>query len=75
MASGKKGETWHFGMKMHVATDAIVGIATNVVYDPANEHDITRAREVILDDTTIVYGDAGYLGMAKRDELQDLEHA
>lgn len=73
MASGKKGETWHFGMKMHVATDEVVGIATNVVYGPANEHDITRAREVIPDDTTIVYGDAGYLGMAKRDEFQDLE--
>lgn len=60
-------------MKMHVATDEVVGIATNVVYGPANEHDFTRAREVIPDDTTIVYGDAGYLGMAKRDEFQDLE--
>ena len=28
MASGKKGNTWHFGMKMHVATDECIGIAT-----------------------------------------------
>ena len=59
MTSGKKGNTWHFGMKMHVATDEIIGIAMDVVYGPANEHDITRAREVIADDTRVVYGDAG----------------
>lgn len=69
MASGKKGNTWHFGMKMHVATDTIVGIATDVVYGPANEHDISRARELISSDTEEVYGDAGYLGLNKRDEF------
>lgn len=49
--TGKKGNTWHFGMKMHVATDTIVGIATDVVYGPDNEHDISRARELISSDT------------------------
>ena len=72
MPSGKKGNTWHFGMKMHVATDEIIGIAMDVVYGPANEHDITRAREVIADDTRVVYGDAGYVGITQRDEFQDL---
>lgn len=75
MASGKKGSTWPFGMKMHVAVDEVIGIATDVVYGPANEHDITRAREVIPDDTRIVYGDAGYVGITQRDEFQDLSRA
>ena len=75
MTSGKKGSTWHFGMKMHVATDEIIGIAMDVVYGPANEHDITRAREVIADDTRVVYGDAGYVGITQRDEFQDLSRA
>ena len=39
MASGKKGNVWHFGMKMHIGTDTVVGIATNAVYGPANEHE------------------------------------
>lgn len=71
MASGKKGNTWHFGMKMHVAADTIVGIATDVVYGPAKELDISRARELklISSDTEDVYGDAGYLGLNKRDEF------
>ncbi len=43
MSSGKKGNTWHFGMKMHVATDDIIGIVTNAVYGPANEHDFRIA--------------------------------
>lgn len=62
-------------MKMHVAVDEVIGIATDVVYGPANEHDITRAREVIPDDTRIVYGDAGYVGITQRDEFQDLSRA
>lgn len=70
MASGKKGNTWHFGMKMHIATDDCVGIVTNAVYGPANEHDIVRARELISPDTEDVYGDAGYLGLEKREEFE-----
>lgn len=70
MASGKKGNTWHFGMKMHVATDSVVGVVTDAVYGPANEHDIVRAREVIPPETKDVYGDAGYLGIQAREEFQ-----
>ena len=70
MASGKKGNTWHFGMKMHVATDECIGIATDAVYGPANEHDIVRARDLISEETENVYGDAGYLGIDKREEFK-----
>ena len=70
MSSGKKGHTWHFGMKMHVAADDIIGIVTNAVYGPANEHGISRARELIPSETEQVYGDAGYVGMGKREEFQ-----
>ena len=51
MSSGKKGNTWHVGMKLH-------------------EHDISRARELIPSETEQVYGDAGYVGMEKREEFQ-----
>lgn len=70
MASGKKGNTWHFGMKMHIATDECIGLATNAVYGPANEHDIVRARDLISEETEDVYGDAGYLGIDKREEFK-----
>lgn len=38
MTSGKKVQTWHFGTKMHVATDEV----TIVIYGLANKHDIVR---------------------------------
>lgn len=70
MSSGKKRNTWHFGMKMHVATGDLIGIVTNVVYGPVNEHDGSRARELISSETEQVYGDAGYVGMETRQEFQ-----
>ena len=62
MASGKKGNNWHFGMKMPIATDECIGIATNAVYGSANEHDIVWGNRGCL-----CYGDAGYLGIDKRE--------
>ena len=59
-------------MKMHVATDDLIGIVTNAVYGSANEHDISLARELIPSETEQVYGDAGYVGMEKREEFQTI---
>lgn len=71
MGSGKKkGKTWRLGMKMHVATDTVVGISTGVVYGLAHEHDISGARGLISSDTEDVYGDAGYLGLKKSRSIQ-----
>ena len=53
-------------MKMHVATDDLIGIVTNAVYGPANEHDISQ----VPSETEQVYGDAGYVGMEKREKFQ-----
>lgn len=46
IASDKKGNAWHFGMKMHIATDDCIGIATNVVYGSANERDISSGHAI-----------------------------
>ncbi|KXT31786.1 hypothetical protein HMPREF3036_01881, partial [Sutterella sp. KLE1602] len=39
MASGKKANTWHFGMKEHIAACSESGIIYGTVAAPANEHD------------------------------------
>ena len=49
-------------MKMHVAVDEVIGITTDVVYGPANEHDITRAREVIPETRKLFMGMRDMLG-------------
>lgn len=41
---------------------------------PANEHDITRAAELIREDDEVVYGDSGYIGIQKRPEVVSNAH-
>lgn len=74
MHQTKKGNEWRFGMKAHIAVDAGTGYVTEVVATSANEHDITAAASLIREDDTVVYGDSGYLGIEKREEIQGDPH-
>ena len=63
MASGRKAQTWHFGMKLHVAAVG-AGIIRACVAGPANEHDITRLGDVLTGkETKGVFVDPGYAGL------------
>ena len=73
MKSGKKGETWHFGMKMHAGVDADSGLVHSLEFTGANEHDITQASKLLHGEETAVHGDAGYVGLDKRPEMQGKE--
>jgi len=70
MHQTKKGNEWHFGMKAHVGVDAGTGYVHSVTATAANAHDITEASKLIRDDDEVVYGDAGYLGIEKREEIK-----
>jgi IS5 family transposase len=70
MHQTKKGNEWHFGMKAHIGVDAGTGYVHSVTATSANAHDITEASKLIRDDDEVVYGDAGYLGIQKREEIE-----
>lgn len=70
MGQGRKGCVWHQGMKAHIAVDKDSGLVTKAVAGPANEHDLTRAREVLSGEEKVVYGDSGYLGIENREEIK-----
>ena len=42
MHQTKKGNEWHFGMKVHIGADAETGVVHSVTTTPANVHDVTR---------------------------------
>jgi IS5 family transposase len=65
----KKGNEWHFGMKMHVGVDAGTGYIHSVTATAANVHDITEAHKLIREDDKFMSGDSGYLGIEKREEI------
>ena len=71
MHQTKKGNEWHFGMKAHVGVDAGTGYVHTVTATAANEHDITEASKLLRDDDEVAYGDAGYLGIEKREEIKN----
>jgi IS5 family transposase len=73
MYQAKKGNNWHFGMKAHIGTDADSGLVHSVTTTPANEHDITQAHKLVHGQEQAVFGDAGYIGVEKREDTQHIE--
>jgi IS5 family transposase len=69
MHQTKKGNQWYFGMKVHAGVDKDSGLIHSVVVTAANVHDLTAAAELLHGDEEVVYGDAGYQGIAKRPEM------
>jgi len=74
MHQTKKGGQWRFGMKCHIGVDAESGLVHTIEVTAANEHDITVASKLIREDDEVVYGDSGYLGIQKREEIQADPH-
>jgi IS5 family transposase len=74
MSQTKKVNEWHFGMKCHIGVNAGSGYVHSLESMAANVHDITMASKLIREDDGVVYGDAGYLGLEKRDEVTGDAH-
>ncbi len=70
MHQTKKGNQWHFGMKLHIGVDQKSGLVHSAVTTAANAHDITQTDAVLHGEEEDVYADAGYVGVAKREEHQ-----
>ena len=72
MHQTKKGNQWHFGMKAHIGVDADSGLVHTVVGTAANVNDVTQAHALVHGEETDVFADAGYQGVSKRQETQDI---
>jgi IS5 family transposase len=70
MHQTKKGNQWYFGMKVHIGVDAASGLIHSVQTTSANVHDLTPAPELLHGEETLVYADAGYQGIEKRQEME-----
>ena len=70
MHQTKKGNEWHFGMKMHIGVDETFGVIHSMETTPANAHDITQTQHLLHGQEETCWGDAGYQGVEKREELK-----
>ena len=68
MHQTRKGNEWHFGMKIHIGVDADTGLVHTVTTTAANAHDVTEAHRLLHGGETTVWCDAGYQGVHKREE-------
>ena len=57
----KKGNQYHFGMKLHIGVDAVTGLVHSST-TPANVHDVTETHRLLHGGEARVWGDAGYVG-------------
>ena len=74
MHQTKKGNQWYHGMKVHAGVDAGTGYIHTITGTAANVHDIEEAHNLIREDDHVVYGDSGYLGIEKHDEIKNDLH-
>lgn len=74
MYQTKKGNVWKFGMKCHIGVDSGSGLVHTITATAANAHDITEAHKLLREDDHVAYGDSGYIGIEKRDEIKNNEH-
>ena len=72
MHQTKKGNQWYFGMKVHIGVDKDTGLIHAVETTAANVHDLTPAAELLHGEEEVVYADAGYQGIEKRQEMEGI---
>lgn len=62
MHQTKKGNQWHFGMKVHIGVDSRSGLTHSVTVTPANVHDSRELPNLLHGNETRLYGDSAYIG-------------
>lgn len=60
MSSTRKGNQYHFGMKIHIGTDINSNVIHSATVTSANEADITELPNLLREDDQVVFADAGY---------------
>jgi IS5 family transposase len=75
MHQAKKGNQWFFGMKAHIGVDDASGLVHHVECTAANVSDVTQVHKLLHGKEDTVYGDSGYTGVAKREEMKDVDAA
>ena len=61
MHQTKKGNQWHFGMKVHIGVDSKSGLAQSATVTPANVHDSQELPNLLHGNDARLYGDSAYI--------------
>ncbi|AMU99701.1 IS5 family transposase [Xanthomonas citri] len=73
MHQTRKRNQWYFGMKAHIGVDEFSGLVHHVHCTAANVADVTVTHALLHGKEDSVFGDSGYTGADKRQELRDCQ--
>jgi len=73
MHSVAKGNQWFFRMRCNIGVDAASDLVHSVVSTAANVHELNTAADRLHGEERLIYGDAGHIGIEKREEFQDCD--
>jgi IS5 family transposase len=68
----KKGNQWHFGMKLHIGVDSASGLIHSASVTAANVHDRHEVPNLLHGNETRFYGDSAYRGKEQREQLREI---
>ncbi len=72
MHQAKKGNQWHFGMKLHIGVDSASGLIHSASVTAANVHDSHEVPNLLHGNETRFYGDSAYRGKEQRERLREI---
>ena len=72
MHQTKKGNQWHFGMKLHIGVDSREKLIHSVATTAANVHDSQLVDKLLHGRETRVWGDSAYLGQKQREKIREV---
>ena len=70
MHQSKKGNEWHFGMKLHIGADSQTGLVHSASVTAGNVHDSQELPNLLHGEETRLYGDSAYRGAKQRERLK-----
>lgn len=70
MHQTRKGNQWHFGMKVHIGVDSKTGLTHSASITSANVHDSQELPNLLHGNETRLYGDSAYIG--QKDVLKEI---
>jgi IS5 family transposase len=70
MHQSKKGNEWHFGMKLHIGADSQTGLVHSASVTAGNVHDSQELTNLLHGEETRLYGDSAYRGEKQRERLK-----
>ncbi len=72
MHQSKKGNQWHFGMKLHIGVDSQSGLIHSASVTAGNVHDSKELPNLLHGGETRLYGDSAYRGKKLREQIKGI---